>query len=168
MAVTDPFTNQDQLQQYLPPEDFDPFEAIKTAVDTQTPQVDYSNIEDVYGTLGLGDYSAAFVGGLVDAVAATAEGAASIYGAVSGDHQLAKQVARYRDSMDDFLTGSVPDELKQKFMYKAVNAIGAMPAYIAMGAGTGGAGLAARGATALATRGLSYSALGSNAFHQGS
>ena len=167
MAVTDPFTNQDQLQQYLPPEDFDPFESVKAAVDTQTQQVDYSNIEDVYGTLGLGDYSAAFVGGLVDAVAATAEGAASIYGAVSGDHQLAKQVARYRDSMDDFLTGSVPDELKQKFMYKAVNAIGAMPAYIAMAAGTGGAGLAARGATALATRGLSYSALGSNAFQQG-
>ena len=167
MAVTDPFTNQDQLQQYLPPEDFDPFEAVKTAVDTQTQQVDYSNIEDVYGTLGLGDYSAAFVGGLVDAVAATAEGAASIYGAVSGDHQLAKQVARYRDSMDEFLTGNVPDELKQKFMYKAVNAIGAMPAYIGMAAGTGGVGLAARGATALAARGLSYSALGSNAFQQG-
>jgi hypothetical protein len=117
--------------------------------------------------LGLGDYSAAFVGGLVDAVAATGEGAASIYGAVSGDHRLAKQVARYRDSMDDFLTGNVPDELKQKFMYKAVNAVGAMPAYVAMAAGTGGTGLAARGATALATRGLSYSALGANAFQQG-
>jgi hypothetical protein len=167
MAVTDPFLDQDQLQQYLPPEDFDPFEAVKASVDTQTQQYDYSNIEDVYGTLGLGDYSAAFVGGLVDAVAATGEGAASIYGAVSGDHRLAKQVARYRDSMDDFLTGNVPDELKQKFMYKAVNAVGAMPAYFAMAAGTGGTGLAARGATALATRGLSYSALGANAFQQG-
>jgi hypothetical protein len=167
MAVTDPFLDQDQLQQYLPPEDFDPFEAVKASVDTQTQQYDYSNIEDVYGTLGLGDYSAAFVGGLVDAVAATGEGAASIYGAVSGDHRLAKQVARYRDSMDDFLTGNVPDELKQKFMYKAVNAVGAMPAYVAMAAGTGGTGLAARGATALAARGLSYSALGANAFQQG-
>jgi hypothetical protein len=167
MAVTDPFLDQDQLQQYLPPEDFDPFEAVKASVDTQTQQYDYSNIEDVYGTLGLGDYSAAFVGGLVDAVAATGEGAASIYGAVSGDHRLAKQVARYRDSMDDFLTGNVPDELKQKFMYKAVNAAGAMPAYVAMAAGTGGTGLAARGATALAARGLSYSALGANAFQQG-
>jgi hypothetical protein len=167
MAVTDPFLDQDQLQQYLPPEDFDPFEAVKASVDTQTQQYDYSNIEDVYGTLGLGDYSAAFVGGLVDAVAATGEGAASIYGAVSGDHRLAKQVARYRDSMDDFLTGNVPDELKQKFMYKAVNVVGAMPAYFAMAAGTGGTGLAARGATALATRGLSYSALGANAFQQG-
>jgi hypothetical protein len=167
MAVTDPFLDQDQLQQYLPPEDFDPFEAVKASVDTQTQQYDYSNIEDVYGTLGLGDYSAAFVGGLVDAVAATGEGAASIYGAVSGDHRLAKQVARYRDSMDDFLTGNVPDELKQKFMYKAVNAAGAMPAYFAMAAGTGGTGLAARGATALAARGLSYSALGANAFQQG-
>jgi hypothetical protein len=167
MAVTDPFLDQDQLQQYLPPEDFDPFEAVKASVDTQTQQYDYSNIEDVYGTLGLGDYSAAFVGGLVDAVAATGEGAASIYGAVSGDHRLAKQVARYRDSMDDFLTGNVPDELKQKFMYKAVNAVGAMPAYFAMAAGTGGTGLAARGATALAARGLSYSALGANAFQQG-
>jgi hypothetical protein len=167
MAVTDPFLDQDQLQQYLPPKDFDPFEAVKASVDTQTQQYDYSNIEDVYGTLGLGDYSAAFVGGLVDAVAATGEGAASIYGAVSGDHRLAKQVARYRDSMDDFLTGNVPDELKQKFMYKAVNAVGAMPAYVAMAAGTGGTGLAARGATALATRGLSYSALGANAFQQG-
>ena len=68
MAVTDPFTNQDQLQQYLPPEDFDPFEAVKTAVDTQTQQIDYSNIEDVYGTLGLGDYSAAFVGGFLSMV----------------------------------------------------------------------------------------------------
>jgi hypothetical protein len=167
MAVTDPFLDQDQLQQYLPPEDFDPFEAVKASVDTQTQQYDYSNIEDVYGTLGLGDYSAAYVGGLVDAVAATGEGAASIYGAVSGDHRLAKQVARYRDSMDDFLTGNVPDELKQKFMYKAVNAVGAMPAYVAMAYGTGGTGLAARGATALAARGLSYSALGANAFQQG-
>ena len=41
MAVTDPFTDKGQLQQYLPPEDFDPFEAVKASVDTQTQQYDY-------------------------------------------------------------------------------------------------------------------------------
>lgn len=105
--------------------------------------------------LNLGDYAKAGLGGFADVFASTGEGLATI----SGNRKLANSVARTRDQIDEAFTGDIPDELKQNFGYKVANAIGMMPGYVLMALGTGGTGLAVKGA--------SWLGLASNAYQQG-
>ncbi|MAS97366.1 MAG: hypothetical protein CMF29_00315, partial [Kiritimatiellaceae bacterium] len=155
---------------FLPPADFDPFkagnDALKTRRKPEEVEYDLSEVEELYGGIGIGDYGNALVGGAMDVMAATLEGGAAMYGSVSGDYSLARNMARYRRHMDDAITGDIPEELKQKFSYKAVTAISQMPFYMALGMGTVASGGTA-GAAALALRGASWTGLGSNAYQQG-
>lgn len=159
---------------FLPPADFDPFKAgndalrtsLRTRGEPKEVEYDLSEVNELYGGLGIGDYKDALVGGFTDVAAATLEGGAAMYGSATGDYSLARSMARYREHLDDAITGDIPDELKQKFSYKAVNAIGAMPMYMGLAAGTAASGGTA-GAAALALRGASWAALGSNAYQQG-
>ena len=105
--------------------------------------------------LGLTDLARAGAGGLTDLFLSTAEGLS----AFSGNRELANRVGRMRDHVQDFFTGDIPDEIKQKFLFKTANAVGMMPGYVAMAIGTGGTGVVVKGA--------SWLGLGMNAYQQG-
>ena len=105
--------------------------------------------------LGLGDLARAGAGGFTDVFLSTAEGLS----AFSGNRELANRVGRMRDHVQDFFTGDIPDEIKQKFLFKTANAVGMMPGYVAMAVGTGGTGAVVKGA--------SWLGLGMNAYQQG-
>ena len=105
--------------------------------------------------LGLGDLARAGAGGFTDVFLSTAEGLS----AFSGNRELANRVGRMRDHVEDFFTGDIPDEIKQKFLFKTANAVGMMPGYVAMAVGTGGTGAVVKGA--------SWLGLGMNAYQQG-
>lgn len=77
----------------------------------------------------------------------TLEGVASGISRLTGDSDLVKTVSDFRNYSKDFYEGSVSDEDKSKFGYKAVRTIAQTPGYIAAAA-TGPIGLAALTANA--------------------
>ena len=85
--------------------------------------------------------------GFSDAGYATLEGVASGISRLTGDSDLVKTVSDFRNYSKEFYEGSVPDEDKSKFGYKAVRTIAQTPAYMAAAA-TGPIGLAALTANA--------------------
>ena len=111
--------------------------------------------QNVKDGLNFSDYARSGLGAFADVFASTAEGLATI----SGDRKLANSIARTRDQIDEAFTGDIPDELKQNFSYKVVNAVSQMPGYLLMALGTGGTGLLVKGA--------SWLGLASNAYQQG-
>ncbi len=65
---------------------------------------------------------------------ATLEGVASGISRLTGDSDLVKTVSDFRNYSKDFYEGSVPDEDKSKFGYKAVRTIAQTPGFIAAAA----------------------------------
>jgi len=96
-------------------------------------------------------YTQAALAGFSDVGYATLEGVASGISRLTGDSDLVKTVSDFRNYSKEFYEGSVSDEDKSKFGYKAVTTIAQTPAYMA----------------AAATGPIGLSALTANAYQQG-
>ena len=96
-------------------------------------------------------YTQAALAGFSDVGYATLEGVASGISRLTGDSDLVKTVSDFRNYSKEFYEGSVSEEDKSKFGYKAVTTIAQTPAYMA----------------AAATGPIGLSALTANAYQQG-
>jgi hypothetical protein len=74
------------------------------------------------------------ISGFSDFGYATFEGVASGISRLTGDSDLVKTVSDFRNYSKDFYEGSVPDEDKSKFGFKAVRTIAQTPGFIAAAA----------------------------------